>query len=295
MAHEEPNAHHQVPYDPLVDVTNSARGSPLPTPAAEFGAPNPGFLSGTYNSDSAASSTGNFRGSNYGSIAPLQRNSSNLPPGAAGWRDEDFADQNNVEKDVLYAAPRTKSKRKLFWIAGLVCAAILLIAIVVPVVYFVAIKKHGGSGNGGGSGSAHNGGGTTTGANGNHQQSNFATWGGDGSTVTKDDGSTFIYNNTLGGIWVFDPQNPINNSARAQSYSPPLSEQWPWGQQLIYGYVFLLSSYGLVADFTAASISAVGSSSNHSFLQLSTNHFTPTQSTNGPSPRSSNNVMVISM
>jgi glucan 1,3-beta-glucosidase len=241
MAHEE--AHHQVHYDPLVDESNSPRlstpanVSPQPTPAAEFGAPNPGYFSGAYNDSSAASSTGNFRASNYGSLAPLQRDSSYIPPTTV-YNDEEgtFANQNNpdlVEKDVLYAAPRTKSKRKFFWIAGLACAAILLIAIIVPVIYFTAIKKGGGSGGGSG------GGGGGGGHSGNHPQSNFATWGGDGSTVTTSNGSTFTYHNSFDGYWVFDPQNPLNNSARAQSYTPPISEQWPWGQQPIYGCVFL--------------------------------------------------------
>ena len=152
MAHEE--AHHQIPYEPIVDASSSPRlRSPAPpTSAAEFGAPNPGFLGDTYNNSSAASSTGNFRASHYGSIAPLQ---SAYNPTAAGNRDEDgsFANQNPpylVEKEVLYAAPRSKNKRKLFWVAGLACGVILLIAIIVPVVYFVAIKKNKGSGSGGG-------------------------------------------------------------------------------------------------------------------------------------------------
>jgi hypothetical protein len=235
MAHEE--AHYQVPYDPLVDASNTPRmGSPAPP--TEFGAPAPGFLGDTYNNASAASSTGNFRASNYGSMAPLHRDLAYNPAG--NREDGSFANHTTpdlVEKEVLYAAPRHRNKRKLFWIVGLACAAILLVAIIVPVVYFTAIKKHGSSGNGGG-GSGGGGSGSNGNGNGNHHQGNFATWGGDGSTVTTSNGSTFTYNNSFGGYWVYDPENPLNNSARAQSYSPPLTEQWPWGQQLIYGYVF---------------------------------------------------------
>ena len=29
---------------------------------------------------------------------------------------------------------------------------------------------------------------------------------------------------------VDDPANPFNNSARAQSYTPSLEEEWVWGQ-----------------------------------------------------------------
>lgn len=213
--------------------------------AAEFGAPQPGYFNNdTYGNASAASST-NFRGSNYGSIAPLGARDSTFgyPPGGSptpgGFKDEEgtFANQGNlVEKDQLYAAPRTKTKRKLLWIFGALCGVIVLVAIVVPVVYFTAIKKNGsGSSSSSNSGSGSSNSGSGNSGNGGHHQSNALTWGGDGSTVTKDDGSTFTYNNSLGGYWVYDPVNPLNNSARAQSYSPPLTQDWPWGSQSIYG------------------------------------------------------------
>lgn len=59
-----------------------------------------------------------------------------------------------------------------------------------------------------------------------------SAWGGNGSTVYADDGSTFIYNNTFGGYWV---SIPFNNTARAQSYSPALDEEWNYETDVMYG------------------------------------------------------------
>ncbi|KAG8764321.1 hypothetical protein FRC15_007690, partial [Serendipita sp. 397] len=50
-----------------------------------------------------------------------------------------------------------------------------------------------------------------------------------------DDGSTFQYNNSFGGYWVYDPANPLNESARAQANSPPISQLWKWGDDQIFG------------------------------------------------------------
>ncbi|KAI8453984.1 hypothetical protein BY996DRAFT_8487708, partial [Phakopsora pachyrhizi] len=47
-----------------------------------------------------------------------------------------------------------------------------------------------------------------------------------------DSGSTFIYNNTLGGTWV---AIPFNDSAKCQDDSPPLSKPWDYLSRRIYG------------------------------------------------------------
>lgn len=191
-----------------------------------------------------------YRDSEYGSIAALRDSNygGGLPPGAATpYRDNPNGTRENLpmsnmspdrhnidEKNDLYAAPRTKTKRKaIFWILAAVAVIILLIAVIVPVYLFV-IKKSGD----GDSGSSGNGGGHhtgTTGANDPTPTQTVVTTGGDGSVVTKEDGTTFIYNNTFGGYWVYDATNPLNQSARAQSYTPPLTEQWNWGVDQMYG------------------------------------------------------------
>lgn len=65
--------------------------------------------------------------------------------------------------------------------------------------------------------------------------SSAPTSGTQGSTILLADGTNITYNNPLGGRWVWDPENPFNNSAQAQSYTPPLSQQWKWGQDRVYG------------------------------------------------------------
>ncbi|TFK17920.1 exo-beta-1,3-glucanase [Coprinopsis marcescibilis] len=59
--------------------------------------------------------------------------------------------------------------------------------------------------------------------------------GSNGSTVTKDDGSTFIYRNEFDGFWVDDPQDPFNNDAQPNSWTPALNTSWKWGVDRIYG------------------------------------------------------------
>ena len=41
----------------------------------------------------------------------------------------------------------------------------------------------------------------------------------------------------MAAVGVDDPANPFNNSARPQSYTPSLQEEWVWGQDLIRGTV----------------------------------------------------------
>jgi len=132
-----------------------------------------------------------------------------------------------------------KQQRKrnplLYAVIGLVALAVIAVAVVVP-VYFKVIKTNKSattaSSSNGGSPSASP---TASPTGGNNPSSGVVTTGGDGSTVTKDDGTTFTYNNKFGGFWVFDPANPFNNSARAQSWSPPLSQEWKYGTDVIRG------------------------------------------------------------
>src|SRR5271170_2377813 len=125
--------------------------------------------------------------------------------------------RNLTDKDGLYAAPRTRTKRRFFLWGSVSCSLIiLLVAIVVPLYIFVLRPKIGSTGSGSnGSGSSSNGSGSDPDPD---SGSTFNTTGGNGSTVTKADGTSFIYNSTFGGYWVYDPANPLNNSARAQSY-----------------------------------------------------------------------------
>ncbi|KAI0922151.1 hypothetical protein AcW2_006923 [Taiwanofungus camphoratus] len=62
-----------------------------------------------------------------------------------------------------------------------------------------------------------------------------ATSGGNGSIISTADNVTFTYINSFGGYWVYDPANPYNNSARAQSWSPALDEEWDYSTNRIQG------------------------------------------------------------
>ncbi|KAG9009474.1 hypothetical protein FRB94_014241 [Tulasnella sp. JGI-2019a] len=133
-------------------------------------------------------------------------------------------------------------KKRQSWplIAGIVALILgLIIAVIVP-VYFKVIKPNQSSSaaaaessgaGGSGSGSA------TPGApsNGSGIVYQGATSGGYGSTITMEDGTTFTYANTFGGIWVADPKDPYNNNAQAQSWSPPLNQSWDWENDVIRG------------------------------------------------------------
>jgi hypothetical protein len=212
---------------------------PFTAPTPPFMGGRPGMLDASTRNSTATSM--NFQGSEYGSVAPLHKEGAKTPgaePNPLGEMGAKGAPELN-EKEIRYEAPRSQSKRKLLWGLAALLLAIVIIAVVVP-VYFLVVKKK----DGGGSGSTGSSGGHDTGSgdnnsNGEHTPAGV-TWGGDGSTVTKEDGTTFIYNNSFGGYWVYDPQNPLNNSARCQDSSPPLSEKWKWGQDIIYGSVIKL-------------------------------------------------------
>jgi aryl-phospho-beta-D-glucosidase BglC (GH1 family) len=53
--------------------------------------------------------------------------------------------------------------------------------------------------------------------------------------VTQEDGSTFTYTNKFGGYWVSDPNDPLNNNARPNSWTPPLNQSWTWGKDRVFG------------------------------------------------------------
>lgn len=62
-----------------------------------------------------------------------------------------------------------------------------------------------------------------------------AITGGDGSEVTTEDGTKFTYVNQFGGYWVSDPDNPWNDGARPNSWTPALNESWDYSRNRIYG------------------------------------------------------------
>ncbi|KAI0666164.1 glycoside hydrolase [Trametes maxima] len=133
------------------------------------------------------------------------------------------------EKAGPAAAAPARRRRLYMWLGiGAAAIVVIVLAVILP-VYFTVIKKHNGSGGGGlgrpGSGAASS----------NPESPTGAVTGGDGSTITLADGTTFTYKNAFGGFWVDDPTNPYNNSARAQSFTPALNEPWDYSKDQIRG------------------------------------------------------------
>jgi glucan 1,3-beta-glucosidase len=144
-----------------------------------------------------------------------------------------------AEKHAVYAAPRTKSKRKIVILASLAVLILLLLAVLIP-VYFLVIRP---KSNAAGSDPAHP---TETGKNGKPSVAAVVT-GGDGSIVTTDGGSTFTYHNSFGGYWYWDENDPFNNGARAQSWSPALNETFSYGTDKIRGLASFFGSSSLTS------------------------------------------------
>ncbi|KAG2050896.1 glycoside hydrolase family 5 protein [Suillus hirtellus] len=122
---------------------------------------------------------------------------------------------------------RSILRRPLFWLIALAAVTIVVLAIILP-VYFVVIKHHNNSTVGTSAGGSGDG-------NGNPPPPGTTTTGGNGSVITTADGTKFTYLNPFGGIWVDNPNDPFNNGAYPNSWTPPLNSSWTWGVDKVYG------------------------------------------------------------
>ena len=144
------------------------------------------------------------------------------------------------EKRDTYAPPN-KSKRKI--IIGAIAVGVILAAIAIVVaLYFTVIKKNGNTSNGisnndNGNNNDNNNNNNNNNGNNNNTSSNILKSGGNGSTLHLDDGTTMTYSNPFGGTWYWDPDDPFNNNAQAQSWTPPLNQSFKWGTDRIFGSV----------------------------------------------------------
>ncbi|KAI0785873.1 glycoside hydrolase superfamily [Abortiporus biennis] len=144
------------------------------------------------------------------------------------------------EQGTVYATGKKPLyKRPVFWFLGAAVLAAIIVAAVVPAVIVTRNNN-----NLSASGASHDGGHSSSNSGTSTSSSSTPsgtptpqqlTRGGDGSTVTKSDGTTFTYVNKFGGIWVDDPNNPLDNSAQCNSWTPPLNTTWDWGQTHING------------------------------------------------------------
>ena len=90
--------------------------------------------------------------------------------------------------------------RRVFWFALAVIAAIIILAVVLP-VYFTVIKPKNNTASGISNGPDHSSSQPTpTSTSGNPNSPKGLISGGDGSTVTTDNGTQFTYHNSFGGF-----------------------------------------------------------------------------------------------
>ena len=138
------------------------------------------------------------------------------------------------KKRAAYTPPKTKSKRQIMIAAIIVAIVLLILAVAIP-VYFFVIKPSNRESSSTPSQSAHP---STASA---PTPSHVAVTGGDGSLITMEGGTTFTYKNQFGGTWYWDDNDPFNNGARPQSWSPALNETFRYGIDKIRGYVYVIT------------------------------------------------------
>ncbi|KAH6871077.1 glycoside hydrolase superfamily [Coprinopsis sp. MPI-PUGE-AT-0042] len=192
-----------------------------------FGAAQPRFMGqydgGGLRGSFAESSRSSARGtSEYGSVYALNDTR------GAGYRDDPNGEHVPMspvgdsrflqEKENAYAAPRQKSRKKVFIIGAIIAAILVILAVLIP-LYFTVIHDPK----------------TTSKPGSDDSKSRAVVTGGDGSMITMEDGTTFEYKNSFGGYWYYDPNDPFNNGARAQSWNPALNETFDYGINKIRG------------------------------------------------------------
>jgi glucan 1,3-beta-glucosidase len=163
------------------------------------------------------------------------------------------------EKQAVYSPKASKSRRNTIILSAVGGLVLLIVAVVLP-VYFLAIK-HTSNKSATASQSPTSTAASPSATKSPTSHSNLIT-GGDGSTVTTEDGTTFTYHNSFGGYWYYDSNNPFNNAARPQSWAPALNESFQYGSDRIRGYVTRFAIFMLLRRLNPrdvlVSISAAG-------------------------------------
>lgn len=123
-------------------------------------------------------------------------------------------------------------KRWCILLAVAAVIAVLTIAIVVPITQVLLKDKKsdnaashspsGGSNSGSDSGPGH----TPV------PEKQVAIWGTNGSTIDLGNGKSFTYINNFGGRWA---SQPLNNTAQAQNYTPPLDQEFDFARNRMLG------------------------------------------------------------
>ena len=251
------------PYQPVFTNTNpyasnndAPRDTQYYTPETEHlqlhddhlppGAAAPRFMGSAAqeNRTSFASSRPTLQGDEYAmneankpGFYGLDYNDSDLNASQANFPKESYGSSPYLGEKSAY--PAKKSRKKAILIGAAAVAAV--IAAVVIAVYFAVIKpKSDNNSTSGNTSSGDSSSDSDKGSSSGGAKTNLVVTGGDGSTVTMDDGTTFTYQNSFGGTWYYDPANPLTSGARAQSWTPALNETFKFGEDIIRGYVMLM-------------------------------------------------------
>lgn len=257
LTHDDGHFPYNSPPSPDPNITSF--NTPQMTHAAlPGGAAQPRFMGAARHDnsssrDSYASSHSGYPGQN-GSEYSSSVYALNTPAPLSGYRDDPqdnyLAEQQNAvpmqpvgatgryreEKNAAYAAPRTKSKRKVLLIAIVISAILLILAVIIP-VYFAIVrpKMNNSTSNSHSSGDENESSTTGSARPTSTSRPGVNVTGGDGSQITMEDGTKFTYKNSFGGYWYYDENDPFNNGARAQSWTPALNETFRYGTDLIRG------------------------------------------------------------
>jgi glucan 1,3-beta-glucosidase len=208
-----------IPHNPFQDdeLNEDPAATPLPVP-------DPPFMRqrDSIGSESTSPTHSFLNPSNsQNPLAPvLVEDAPNLEPKSEGGSQE------------FQKIPANRTRRLLFALTALL---VVVLGVVLGVYFGVVRKHHNNTSSTAQSspGSPHSTGSPSSPSSGNSD----VTYGGDGTVVTTDQGTTFTYSNKFGGYFVVDKKNPFNNNARAQSWSPPLNTSWTWGKDQVLGLV----------------------------------------------------------
>lgn len=161
-----------------------------------------------------------FLDSNTANSVNFESTPNNSSPLLAGKAENDGFEQGRQE-----TPSGTKKKRPIVLaLAGLAILVVVVLVVILP-VYFKVIKPKQDKQDRAAAGSGTRNPASPTGA----------TSGGNGSQIITDTNVTFTYINNFGGYWVYDPNDPFNNDARPNSWTPALNTSWDFENDRIYG------------------------------------------------------------
>ncbi|KAH9965457.1 glycoside hydrolase [Russula dissimulans] len=225
MAENRPVSMVQSDYATAPPSLYPVENAPLDPPRASYFNPGPSI-------------NGSLRDSAAPSAIGLENDKEGLTPAHSTARLPVAADKDSEAAPWQPAPSSGPFYRRRTWLAIALGVLVALILVVIIPVYFTVIHK---SNNGNqskisnpGSGSAA-GSSTGPGSPRPTKTPSNAISGGDGSTITMQGGTQFIYNNSFGGTWYYDPSDPFNNNAKPNSWTPPLTQSWDFLNDKIFG------------------------------------------------------------